>query len=664
MKTNLTNIAVPPRVTKHARRRVIASIVAAATTLLPALGQAATTADVIYDMTQPNGPDPAYPHGVPAHWDWRNKPILYNGGKPPVDWEGFVAWGGIHRDLSQSNDSNTRIEISNIQAYFLSRQTGLWTKVQDEPSTNPDVWREEEAIKTLPYFVRAGWRQEPGGTISVKLPQNYLYHFWAPKKVAFDAADLARVYVVCRARLIVDNPNLPDDRHLAKYMIQAGADWWRHSEAEDPNNFQNNAPMASSRFTYIRNDWVEIHAADTQSLADLNANPPPGVTIAGSVSQVSAPVFSPAPGTYTGAQNVTITSATSGATIRYTTNGTTPTTTNGIVYAGPVNIGATTTLKAIAYKSGLTNSNVTTGTYTINTGPAGIVGDPGFENQTSSTVSAPWALEGRGGIDRSLNTSRSGLNNGWTGWQNGWNALIQRVPVAQNTNYTLTGYVQTSSTVIDGYFGVRNSNNSVLKEVKFGTMTAYTPLTVSFNSGANTSVIVFAGHWINNVGAWMHLDDVSLTAASTTTLVHGAVYRVSPKIARASALDVLSFKTFDGDSFVGIWQYIAATNQKWKAYSVGSGYWEFEPQHELGARLDVRNGSSLSQTDVWTWTRNGGKAQRWKPIPNSDGSLSLEPECAPGTRLDVKGGATANGTRVWIYTNNNGDAQRWFFQAP
>jgi hypothetical protein len=386
----------------------------------------------------------------------------------------------------------------------------------------------------------------------------------------------------------------------------------------------------------------------------------------GTVSQVSAPVFNPAPGTYTGAQNVTITSATTDATIRYTTDNTTPTTTTGIVYANPVNIAANTTLKAIAYKSGLTNSNVTTGTYTINTGPAGIVGDPGFENQTSNTVSAPWALEGRGGIDRNLNprSSRSGLNNGWTGWQNGWNALIQRVPVAQNSNYTLTGYVQTSSTVIDGYFGVRNSNNSVLKEVKYGTMTAYTPLTVSFNSGTNTSVIVFAGHWINNVGAWMHLDDVSLTAASTTTLVHGTVYRVSPKIIRTSALEVLGFKTFDGDSFCGIWQYVAGSNQKWKAYSVGNGFWEFEPQHELGARLDVRGGSSLSQTDVWSWTRNGGKAQRWKPIPNSDGSLSLEPECAPGTRLDVKAAATANGTRVWIYTNNGHDAQRWFFQAP
>ncbi len=81
---------------------------------------------------------------------------------------------------------------------------------------------------------------------------------------------------------------------------------------------------------------------------------------------VTAPAFSPVGGTYTTAQSVTITSATSGATIRYTTNGTTPTSTTGTVYSSPVAINSTTTLKAIAYKSGMTDSTVTTATYTIN----------------------------------------------------------------------------------------------------------------------------------------------------------------------------------------------------------------------------------------------------------------------------------------------------------
>jgi len=85
---------------------------------------------------------------------------------------------------------------------------------------------------------------------------------------------------------------------------------------------------------------------------------------------VAAPSFSPAAGTYSGAQNVTITSATSGASIRYTTDGSTPSETAGTLYSAPVSIGATTTLQAIAYETGLTDSAITSGTYTITTSGA------------------------------------------------------------------------------------------------------------------------------------------------------------------------------------------------------------------------------------------------------------------------------------------------------
>lgn len=85
-------------------------------------------------------------------------------------------------------------------------------------------------------------------------------------------------------------------------------------------------------------------------------------------SVVANPTFSPAGGTYTSAQTVTIATTTAGATIRYTTNGTVPTTTTGTVYSGAISISATTTLKAIAYKSGMTVSSVSSATYTINAG--------------------------------------------------------------------------------------------------------------------------------------------------------------------------------------------------------------------------------------------------------------------------------------------------------
>jgi len=60
---------------------------------------------------------------------------------------------------------------------------------------------------------------------------------------------------------------------------------------------------------------------------------------------------------------VAITTATPGATIRYTTDGSAPSETRGAVYAGPVAISSTTTLRAIAYQSGWLSTNVDTQTY-------------------------------------------------------------------------------------------------------------------------------------------------------------------------------------------------------------------------------------------------------------------------------------------------------------
>ena len=82
-------------------------------------------------------------------------------------------------------------------------------------------------------------------------------------------------------------------------------------------------------------------------------------------TQVATPTFNPAQGEYTEAQNVTITCATVDATIHYTTDGTEPTA-ESAVYAEPIAVGETTTIKAIAMKAGMTNSEIATATYTIN----------------------------------------------------------------------------------------------------------------------------------------------------------------------------------------------------------------------------------------------------------------------------------------------------------
>lgn len=84
--------------------------------------------------------------------------------------------------------------------------------------------------------------------------------------------------------------------------------------------------------------------------------------------QVASPTFSPVAGIYATAQNITISTTTVGATIRYTVDGSTPTSSSGTIYSTPVSISVSTTLKAVAYDGLLIDSNVTTGLYTISSG--------------------------------------------------------------------------------------------------------------------------------------------------------------------------------------------------------------------------------------------------------------------------------------------------------
>jgi RHS repeat-associated protein len=80
---------------------------------------------------------------------------------------------------------------------------------------------------------------------------------------------------------------------------------------------------------------------------------------------VATPTFSPTGGTYTSTQSVTIGTTTSGATIRYTIDGSTPSETHGTVYSSAISVASATTINAIAYESGYTDSSVASASYTI-----------------------------------------------------------------------------------------------------------------------------------------------------------------------------------------------------------------------------------------------------------------------------------------------------------
>ncbi len=164
-----------------------------------------------------------------------------------------------------------------------------------------------------------------------------------------------------------------------------------------------------------------------------------------SAGVVSAPQFNPAAGTFSTSQSITITSGTSGASIRYTINGTTPTSTTGTLYSGSFSLSSTTTLKAIAYKTGMTDSTVTTGVYTITE----TVSQPNPPSGPSSVVVNSSATYTTGGSVSSLGNQVQYIFDWGDGTQSGWLA----------TGVTSASHVWTSTGTKGIYVQARSATN-------------------------------------------------------------------------------------------------------------------------------------------------------------------------------------------------------------
>ena len=145
-------------------------------------------------------------------------------------------------------------------------------------------------------------------------------------------------------------------KNITKIVISFG---------EGDNGENGNNPIAANEGSYSNGTWtgsaseVKFTVGGTSGNRRIKAIE---VTF-GEAPSVSAPTFTPAGGTYSEAQTVTISCATEGATIFYTLDGTDPD--NGCdEYESPLTIESTTTIKAIAYKDG-ESSSIASATYTI-----------------------------------------------------------------------------------------------------------------------------------------------------------------------------------------------------------------------------------------------------------------------------------------------------------
>jgi hypothetical protein len=193
--------------------------------------------------------------------------------------------------------------------------------------------------------------------------------------------------------------------------------------------------------------------------------------------QATAPLFSPAAGTYTGTQSVSLTDATPGSAIFYTKDGSTPDTTAGgstlqFSAANPISVAATETIKALATATGFTASSVTSAAYTINAlqaAPAPTIAPPTgtYTSAQTVTITDPGAA-----IFYTIDGS---------------------APTPNSTKYTAT-FIVNATTTVRAIATETGFSNSAIAQSVITISSGTTGAAINFSSGFTAAGMQFNGH--------------------------------------------------------------------------------------------------------------------------------------------------------------------------
>lgn len=241
--------------------------------------------------------------------------------------------------------------------------------------------------------------------------------------------------------------------------------------------------------------------------------------------KVAAPTFSPAGGSYNSTQSVTISCATGGAAIHYTTDGSTPTA-GSPTYSSAISVSSTQTIKAIATMSGWTNSDVASASYTIgDSGPAigtvmwaetwegGTAGEKpseyGFEGTTvynSGSVTYTQSGTSTKLYDDTMATTNlllaKSANSGvWT---------ISGIPTGGRTSLTLSFESNSNST---GRYAISTSTANVSLG-SLSTSGSSTPFTVTATITISGTVNAFNLTFTNGSSSNVRLDNLRIVTAN------------------------------------------------------------------------------------------------------------------------------------------------------
>lgn len=214
---------------------------------------------------------------TPSYWQPANTYFKSN-----AYWNAINPWLVVFDGVG-NQATNTRVQIRPIKIYMKRRSNNRWEQVMSVPVSGEDYPKHLQGSNTSVPNIR----NNADGSRSLK-PQgrDRVFHGWGDVR-NFDSWDVKAIVVTLQARLVVDDTSKPDDRHLAKYLIHVGADYY----PETSTRVNETAPayyfpgVGVSRSKYVRNEWRSFNFATIDagrpepggsiSTQEFRDNPPP-----------------------------------------------------------------------------------------------------------------------------------------------------------------------------------------------------------------------------------------------------------------------------------------------------------------------------------------------------------------------------------------------------
>lgn len=219
-----------------------------------------------------------------------------------------------------------------VIAEFMAANTSTLFDDDGAPSDWIELWNRSSEPVDL-----AGWQLSDNGST------------WTFPSVSLDGD----------ARLVVWASNKAATHPLhTNFALGAGGDTITLSDPESVivSQYSPNYPPQFADISY---------GLGSNSAVGYLTTPTPGMPNSPAGSAAAKPELSASGGYITEPFELSISTATAGATLRYTTDGSTPTAANGTTYAGPLTISSTTTLRVVASRSGLVDSQVASATFLV-----------------------------------------------------------------------------------------------------------------------------------------------------------------------------------------------------------------------------------------------------------------------------------------------------------